>query len=153
MIVPDGLTIENPALLHLFLADDVYVVRERAAPVGEVASAGPAIIKPILVIHTTDLSDESLALVHKILGAVKIQTSDIDLLPSKNYEKATTHGRRFIFLFGPAEIRDFSFAEPYTICPVVGGGQLIYADSLEQLAQSAPKKKQLWELMKKAFGL
>lgn len=151
--MPDGLTIEHPALLHLFLTDEVYVVRERAAPGGEVTSAGPIIPKPILVIHPTELSDESLALLHKILGAVKIQSSDIDLLPSKNYEQAATHGRRFIFLFGPTEIRDFSFAEPYTICPVVGGGQLIYADSLVQLAQSAPKKKQLWELMKQAFEL
>jgi DNA polymerase III psi subunit len=151
--MPDGLAIENPALLALLIHEDIYVRVDQTIPLpGPEAPASQREVRPILVLHDAPLTPELTDLLYKILGAVKLAPSDIELCLTASYKKAATEGRRFIFLFSQEELRDFAFGEKYTAWPVAGGGQLIAADSLAVLAQSPPKKKQLWEVLKKAFG-
>jgi hypothetical protein len=150
--MPNGLAIEDPSLLAMLIGEDIYVVQEKSAP-AHPDVANPPASRPVLVLHDGALAPELIDLLHKILGAVGLAPADLELVPTENYEKALLDHRQYIFLFSHTELHDFVFVEKYTAWPIAGGAQLISADPLAVLAQSAPKKKQLWELLKKTFGI
>jgi hypothetical protein len=150
--MPSGLAIDDPSLLAMLIGEDIYVVREKSAP-AQPEGADQTASRPVLVLHDGALAPEHADLLHKILGAVGLAPADLELVPTERYEKALLSGRQYIFLFSQAELHDFVFAEKYSAWPIAGGAQLIWADPLPVLAQSAPKKKQLWELLKKTFGI
>ncbi|MCU0449672.1 MAG: hypothetical protein MUC97_07465 [Bernardetiaceae bacterium] len=150
--MPDRLQ-PDPLALPLILTDDLYVRPGEKGTDLTQPSPRPA-PRPVLVLHEAQLAAEEQTLLAKILEAVKVpaQQYDTHLLPT--YQASLAEGRRFILVFAAGQPpRDFAFAERYEAVPVLGQAQLLYADSLAQIAQDTAKKKLLWERLRQLFGV
>jgi hypothetical protein len=149
--MPDRLLPESPLALPLILSDDLYVRPEKSAvsPAGATPEA-----RPVLVLYEGELAPTLQTLLAKILEAVKVAAPQYDAHPLTAYQASLANGRRYILVFAAGQPpRDFAFAERYEAVPVLGQAQLLYADSLAQIAQDTAKKKLLWERLRQLFGV
>jgi len=163
---------EDLFFLPLFIKEKIYVIAkdfmdtevailEKQTSIKEEVGTVPLAdlpkkdVAPFLILHEESslpaLQEELLA---GILKAISVSSDKVEKLFITDFQPTTLASRKFVFVFSSAKIPSvFSQLEKNKAREITQGTQVIYSDSLTDLASDKQKKLALWAELKRAFGL
>ncbi len=151
---------DNPLAISLLLNDDIYLIKEKAAPLAFDYWGGNA--KFILVVHTdaqekySTEADKTFLL--KMLAALKLTEEHIAFLNIAHYPNVVMEqlidffacNKVLVFGVNPQQLN--CDASAYNIVELQRV-KLLCADSLQVLTNDVTKKTALWKQLQQLFGI
>ncbi|TAH18045.1 MAG: hypothetical protein EAZ08_12665 [Cytophagales bacterium] len=147
---------EDLFFLPLFITEKIYVIaKDEEVGIAHLADLPKQETKPFLILHEENsLPVAQEELLANILKAVSISSDKLERLFIGDFQPINLASRKFIFVFSSAKIPPaFAQIEKNKAREITEGTQVIYSDSLTDLAGDKQKKLALWAELKRTFSL